>query len=86
MEEELKSLQENKTWELVPLPPKRKLVQCKWILRTKIEDDGSNMKHKEILVSKGYSQVHGIDYIETFALVAKMDSIRLVLAMEASKG
>ena len=44
------------------------------------------MKHNEILVSKGYSQVHGIDYTETFAPVAKMDSISLVFAMTASKG
>ena len=44
------------------------------------------MKHKEILVSKGYYQVHGVDNTETFAMVAKMDSIRLVLAMAASKG
>ena len=43
------------------------------------------MKHKAILVSKGYSQVHGVDYTETFAPVAKMDSIRLVLALAASK-
>ena len=44
------------------------------------------MKHKTILVYKGYSQVHGVDYIDTFSSVAKMDSIRLVLAMAASKG
>ena len=84
--EDFHSLQENETWELVPLPPKRKLVQRKWIFRTKIAADGSNIKHKAILVSKVYSQVHGIDYTDTFAPVAKMDSIRLVLAMVASKG
>ena len=44
------------------------------------------MKHKDILVARGYSQVHGVDYTETFAPVAKMDFIRLVLAMAASKG
>ena len=44
------------------------------------------MKYKAILVVKGYSQVHGVDYTETFALIAKMDSIRLVLAIAASKG
>ena len=44
------------------------------------------MKHKEILVSKGYSQVHNVYYTDTFAPVAKMDSIRLVLAIVASKG
>ena len=43
------------------------------------------MKCKEILVPKGYSQVHGVDYIENFAPVAKMDSIRLVLSLAASK-
>ena len=86
MEEEFQSLQENKTWELVPLPPKRKLVQCKWVFRTKLATNGSDLKHKARLVAKGYSQVHGVDYIETFAPVSKMDSIRLVLAMEASKG
>ena len=48
-------------------------------------DDGSPLKYKEILVAKGYSQVHGIDYNETFAPVAKMDSIRLALAIATSK-
>ena len=86
MKEEFHSLQENETWELVPLPPKRKLVQCKWVFRTKIAADGLVMKHKEILVSKGYSQVHGVYYTYTFASVAKMDSIRLVLVMTASNG
>ena len=65
MEDEFQSIQENNTWELVPLPPKRKLVQCKWVFRTKIDVDGSDMKHKERLFPKGYSQVHGVDYIET---------------------
>ena len=47
--------------------------------------DGSPLKYKARLVAKGYSQVHGIDYNETFAPVAKMDSIRLDLAIAASK-
>ena len=47
--------------------------------------DGSPLKYKEILVDKVYSQVHGIDYNETFAPVAKMDSIRLALAIAAWK-
>ena len=85
MEEEFQSLQENNIWELVPLPPKRKVVQCKWVFLTKIADDGLYMKYKAILVSNGYSQVYGVDYKETLALVAKMDSIRLVLAILGSK-
>ena len=77
MKEEFNSLQKNNTWELVDLPPGRKLVQCKWVFKTKFVADGSPLKYKAILVAKGYSQVHGIDYNETFAPVAKMDSIRL---------
>ena len=61
-------------------------MQCKWVFQTKLVADGSDIKHKEILVSNGYSQVHGADYTETFAPVAKMDSIRLVLVLAASKG
>ena len=86
MEEEFNSLQENETWELVPLSPKRKLVQCKWIFRTKIYVDGSYFKQNDVLIYKGHFQVQGVDYTETFAPVSKMDSIRLVLAITASKG
>src|SRR5713226_7336055 len=85
MKEEFNSLQKSNTWELVDLPLGRKLVQCKWVYKTKFSADGSPLKYKAILVAKGYSQVHGIDYNETFAPVAKMDSIRLALAIAASK-
>ena len=85
MKEEFSSLQKNNTWELVDLPPGRKLLQCKWVFNNNFSADGSCLKYKEILVSKGYSQVHGIEYNETFAPVAKMDSIRLALAIAASK-
>ena len=57
----------------------------KWVFKTKFAADGSTLKYKEILVSKSYSQVHGIDYNETFAPVENMDSIRLALAIAASK-
>ena len=57
MKEEFISLQKNNTWELVDLPPRRKLVQCQWVLKTKFDADGSPLKYKEILVAKGYSQV-----------------------------
>ena len=85
MEDEGHSLQESNTWELVPLLPKRKVVECKWVFHTKLTADGSDIKHKDILVAKGYSKIHGVDYTDTFAAVAKMDSIRLVLALAASK-
>ena len=85
MQDEFNSLQENETWELVPLPPKRKLVQCKRVYRNKFAADRSDIKYKAILVSKVFYQVQGVDYTETFAPVAKMDSMRLVLAIAASK-
>ena len=85
MQEEFNSIQENKTWELVRLPSKRKLVQCKWVCRTKVAADRYYIKYKAIFVSKVLSQVQGVDYIETFALVTNMDSIRLVLAIATSK-
>ena len=70
------SLQKNNTWELIDLPSGRKLVKCKWFFKTKFDADGSPLKYKEILVEKGYSQVHGIYYNENFAPMEKMDSIR----------
>ena len=85
MKEEFSSLQKSNTWELVDLPPWRKLVQCKWVYKTKFADDGSPLKYKSRLVAKGYSQVHGIDYNETFTPVAKMDSKKIALAIAASK-
>ena len=69
----------------IDLPLGRKLVQCKWVFKTEFDADGSPLKYKEILVAKGYSQVHGIDYNETFAPVPKMDSIRLALDTATSK-
>ena len=86
MEEEHNSLINNHTWDLVNLPKGRKVVRCKWIYRTKFVADGSVDKYKARLVAKGFSQVPGIDYTETFAPVAKMNSIRLTLAIVAAQG
>eukprot|EP00253_Pinus_taeda_P020502 PITA_20502 len=86
MEEEYNSLLENQAWDLVPLPSGRKLVRCKWVYRTKSDADGKITKRKARLVAKGFQHVHGIDYDETFAPVAKMDSIRLTLAIVAAQG
>ena len=85
MEEEFSSLQKSNTWEMVDLPPGRKLVQYKWVYKTKFSADGSPLKYKARLAAKGYSHVHGIYYNETFAPVENMDSIRLVLTIATSK-
>jgi hypothetical protein len=75
MQEEYNSLLENQTWDLVPLSAGRKLVRCRWIYRTKSAAYGQVSRYKVSLVAKGFQQVHGIDYDETFAPVANMDSI-----------
>eukprot|EP00253_Pinus_taeda_P028107 PITA_28107 len=85
MEEEYNSLLENQTWDLVPFPLGRKIVRCKWVYRTKSAADGQITRRKARLVAKGFQQVHGIDCDETFAPVAKMDSIRLTLAIAAAE-
>jgi hypothetical protein len=86
MQEEYNSILKNQTWDLVPLPYGRKLVRCRWVYRTKSATDGHISRCKARLVAKGFQQVHGIDYDETFAPVAKMDSIRLTLAIVTTKG
>jgi hypothetical protein len=84
MKEEYKSLLANDTWDLVSLLKGRKLVRCKRVYRTKYGPNDKVDKQKAKLVAKGFSQVEGIDYTETFAPVSKMNSIRLVLSLAAS--
>jgi hypothetical protein len=86
MQEDYNSLLENQTWDLVLLPLGRKLVRCKWFYRTKSTTDGQVSRYKARLVTKGFQQVHGIDYNETFAPVAKMDSIHSTLAITTTRG
>ena len=84
MNEEYRSLLENNTWDLVPLPKGRKLVRCRWVYKKRFGLDGKVDRHKARLVAKGFSQVEAINYTETFSPVAKMNSIRLVLSLAAS--
>jgi hypothetical protein len=85
MKKKYNSLIENNTWELVPLPSNMKLVICKWIFKEKRDSSGYITNYKAWLVDKCFSRVQGIDYVETFSSVAKIDSIQLALAITTSR-
>lgn len=69
MQEEYDALIKQHTWSLVPLPPDKNLLSCKWIFKLKRHADGTIARHKARLVARGFSQEYGIDYDETFSLV-----------------
>jgi hypothetical protein len=86
MDEKMAALDANATWELVALPKNKKAIRCKWVYKVKHNADGSMNKYKARLVAKGYAQTYGIDYEETYTLVAKMTIVRAIIAMAAAKG
>ena len=81
MDEEYNSLLANGTWELTPLPKQRKSVSCKWVFKTKRDAKGDIVRHKARLVARGFSQVYGVDFNETFAPVVKFTTIWCILAL-----
>ena len=86
MNSEIRSIEKNRTWELTKLPAGHKAIGLKWIFKLKKNADGGIVKHKARLVAKGYVQEHGVDYDEVFAPVARLDTVKLILALAANRG
>jgi len=83
MKSEMDSMHENQVWDLVNLTEEMRPLQCKWIFKVKNGIEGHDDVYKARLVAKGFSQVHGLHYDETFAPVAMLRSIRILLAIAA---
>jgi hypothetical protein len=85
MDEELKAIESNGTWSLVTRPPNHKAIGLKWVYKLKKDTKGVVVKHKARLVAKGYVQRQGVDYEEVFAPVARLETVRLFLALAAQE-
>jgi hypothetical protein len=86
MHEELENFERNRVWVLVEPPPNCHPIGTKWVFKNKQGEDGVVVRNKARLVAQGFSQKEGIDYEETFAPVACLEAIRIILAYAASEG
>jgi hypothetical protein len=86
MAEVINSIEDNNTWDLVNLPAGHKPIGLKWVYKLKKNAIGVVVKHKARLVAKGYVQREGVDFEKVFAPVARLDSVRLLLALAAHEG
>ena len=84
MDLEYAALMKTKTWHLVPSSHGKNIIDCKWVFKVKRRADGTIDIYKARLVAKGFKQHYGIDYEDTFSLVVKAATIRLVLSIAVS--
>ena len=84
MHQELEQFERLQVWELVPRPDGVNIIGTKWIHKNKTDEEGNVVRNKSRLVGQGYSQIEGVDFDETFAPVARLESIRLCSEWHAS--
>ena len=80
MQEELNQFERNNVWEFVEKPENYPVIGTKWVFRNKLDENGIVIRNKARLVAKGYNQEEGIDYEETYAPIARLEAIRMLLA------
>jgi hypothetical protein len=85
MQEELNNFTRNEVWELAERPKNHNVIGTKWVFRNKENEDGIVVKNKSRLVAQGYTQVEGLDFDETFAPVARLEAIMILLAYACSR-
>jgi hypothetical protein len=85
IQEELNNFKRNEVWSLIERP-KQNIVDTKWVFRNKQDEHGVITRNKTRLIAKGYSQVKGLDFDETFIPVARLESIRMLLAYATHHG
>jgi hypothetical protein len=85
MIEELDQIEKNNTWELVPRHKDKNVIGSKWVFKNKMNEKGNIVRNKAILVYKGYAQIEGLDFDETFSPVARLETIRMFLAYACHK-
>ena len=85
MDKEIHALETTHTWVLTPLPLGKIPIDCKWVYRVKLNPNGSVKRYKARFVAKGYTQREGLYFFETFSLVAKTISIRVLIALASAQ-
>jgi hypothetical protein len=85
MKEEMASIQDNKTYDLVKLPTGKRFVKSRWVFKLKKGPDGKAIKYKARLVAKGYTQRYGVDYDETYSPVVRYTSVRLLMGIAVQR-
>ena len=85
MKNELQALYDNGTWSVIKLPQGKKAVGSRWVYKTKFNSDGTVERHKARLVAHGFTKTYEVDYKETFAPVAKMNTVRVLLSLAVNQ-
>ena len=80
IEEEIKAIEKNNTWQLIDIPVRKKAIEIKWIFKTKKKLNGEVERYKTRLVAEGYKQQPGIDYQKVFSLIARIEIVKLIVS------